>query len=86
MTAQGWIDETRDMLLSGYVEELLLLASDATSSATTLSVTGAASSGITAGVVIEINTEAMYVKLFLWVFLGLCNSYNSYTRILPVEE
>ena len=26
MTAQTWIDETRDMLLSGYVEELLLVS------------------------------------------------------------
>ena len=61
MTAQGWIEETRDMLLSGYVEELLQLASNATSSETTLTVTGAASSGITTGVIVEINTEAMYV-------------------------
>ena len=61
MTVQKWIDETRDMLLSGYVEELLLLASGVDVAATTLSVTGAADSGIITGVIIEINTEAMYV-------------------------
>ena len=46
MTAQGWIDQTRDMILSGYVEELLQLASEADASGTTLSVTGAANPGI----------------------------------------
>ena len=61
MTAQGWIDQTRDMLLSGYVEELLQLASGVDSSVTTLPVTGAANSGIAAGVVVEIDTEALYV-------------------------
>ena len=34
MTAQTWIDETRDMLLSGYVEELLLVTSPVISNAT----------------------------------------------------
>ena len=61
MTAQGWIDQTRDMILSGYVEELLQLASEADASGTTLSVTGAANSGIVTGVIIEVDLEAMYV-------------------------
>jgi hypothetical protein len=60
-TAQGWIDETRDMLLSGYVEELLELGANALIDATTVTITGAASSGIATGVIIEINVEAMYV-------------------------
>ena len=34
MTAQTWIDETRDMLLSGYVEELLEVTSPAVGNAT----------------------------------------------------
>ena len=79
MTAQGWIDETRDMLLSGYVEELLLLASDATSSATTLSVTGAASSGITTGIVIEVNTEAMYVTAVSGTDVSVIRAYGGST-------
>ena len=33
-TAQVWIDETREMLLSGYVEELLLVTSPAVTNAT----------------------------------------------------
>ena len=62
MNAQVWIDQTRDMLLSGYVEELDLviapLISDATS--TTLSVQGLAG-GISRGTVIEVGSELMYV-------------------------
>ena len=62
MTAQVWIDQTRDMLLSGDVEELDLviapLISDATS--TTLSVQGLAG-GISRGTVIEVGSELMYV-------------------------
>jgi hypothetical protein len=62
MTAQVWIDQTRDMLLSGYVEELDLviapLVSDATS--TTIYVQGLAG-GISRGTVIEIGSEFMYV-------------------------
>tara|TARA_B100000470_G_C19792412_1_gene392765 strand:+ start:556 stop:1470 length:915 start_codon:yes stop_codon:yes gene_type:complete len=58
---QGWIDETRDMLLSGYVEELLQLTTGIDDSATTLTITGASSSGIAIGVIIEIDIEAMYV-------------------------
>ena len=38
-TAQAWIDETRDMLLSGYVEELLQLGDSTDSASTSLNVT-----------------------------------------------
>ncbi len=61
MTVQKWIDETRDMLLSGYVEELLRLGGSVDAAATTLNVTGASNSGIASGVVIEVDLEAMYV-------------------------
>ena len=62
MTAQVWIDSTRDMLLSGYVEELDLVttAPSPATTGTTLVVQGIASS-IVKGVVIEVNAELMYV-------------------------
>ena len=62
MTAQVWIDSTRDMLLSGYVEELDLVttAPPPATTGTTLVVQGIASS-IVKGVVIEVNAELMYV-------------------------
>lgn len=75
-TVQKWIDETRDMLLSGYVEELLQLASDATSSATSVTVTGADNSGIVAGVVIEIDLEAMYVTSITGTEVNVIRGYG----------
>ena len=62
MTAQIWIDSTRDMLLSGYVEQLDLVttAPSPATTGTTLVVQGIASS-IVKGVVIEVNAELMYV-------------------------
>ena len=61
-TAQAWIDETRDLLLSGYVEELLVLGASAASGDTQLTITDASNSGIVPGVIIEIDSEAMYVQ------------------------
>tara|TARA_R110002050_G_scaffold284633_1_gene433928 strand:- start:2309 stop:3265 length:957 start_codon:yes stop_codon:yes gene_type:complete len=62
-TAQTWIDQTRNMLLSGYVEELLTLSSpNASTTAANFTITGAGSSGIVPGVVIEIGSELCYVK------------------------
>ena len=77
MTVQKWIDETRDMLLSGYVEELLQLASDASSSATSVFVTGADNSGIVAGVVIEIDLEAMYVTSVTGTQVNVIRGYGN---------
>ncbi len=61
-TAQAWIDETRDLLLSGYVEELLVLGASVGVSDTQLTITDATDSGIVPGVIIEIDSEAMYVQ------------------------
>ena len=77
MTAQAWIDETRDMLLSGYVEELLLLASNiGTTSETTIEVTGAGDSGIVPGVIIEISMEAMYVSAVAGSTVSVIRGYG----------
>ncbi len=79
MTAQGWIDQTRDMILSGYVEELLQLASEADASGTTLSVTGAANSGIVTGVIIEVDLEAMYVTGVSGTDVSVIRAYGGST-------
>ena len=64
-------------MLSGYVEELLQLASDASSSATSVFVTGADNSGIVAGVVIEIDLEAMYVTSVTGTQVNVIRGYGN---------
>ena len=60
-TTQAWIDATRDMLLSGYVEELdVLTGAISSTSQTTITVQGVASSWAK-GVVFEVNSEMFYV-------------------------
>ena len=76
MTVQGWIDQTRDMLLSGYVEELLQLASNVNDSGTTLSITGAPTSGIVTGVIIEVDVEAMYVTAVSGTDVSVIRAYG----------
>lgn len=76
MTVQGWIDQTRDMLLSGYVEELLQLASNVNDSGTTLSITGAPASGIVTGVIIEVDIEAMYVTAVSGTDVSVIRAYG----------
>jgi len=61
MTAQTWIDRTRDLLLSGTVESLNRL-DGAISAADTATFAVEFSTGpITAGSIIEVGTELMYV-------------------------
>jgi len=68
MTAQIWIDETRDLLLTDYVEETCELAgavSDTSTQTVSLVTPGASPASVVAGVVpgatIEVGTELMYV-------------------------
>jgi len=59
-TAQVWIDSTRDMLLSSYVEELdVLTAAITDTTVQTLQIQGTSSS-IAKGVVFEVGTEMFY--------------------------
>jgi len=60
MTAQTWIDETKNLLLTDYVEEHDVLATGVNDSATTLNFTYD-TAGIVEGSLIEIGTELMYV-------------------------
>lgn len=69
MTAQTWIDETRDLLLTDYVEEQTTLSGALTASASdnqvSLSTPGSPAvtviPGVVAGATIEAGTELMYV-------------------------
>ena len=65
MTAQTWIDATRDMLLTDYIEEQATLAGELTAASTDTSVSFSLPTAIVSGVVpgstIEIGTELMYV-------------------------
>lgn len=61
-TVQSWVDQTRNMLLSGYVEELDTLTSDISTSVTAIPLQGL-SNGIARGVIIEIDSEQMYVSI-----------------------
>lgn len=80
-TAQIWIDETRDMLLSGYVEELLLVTTPAVENATNTAfeISGASSSGIVPGVIIEIGSELMYVQTVSGTTVTVIRGYGGST-------
>ena len=78
MTAQVWIDSTRDMLLSGYVEELDIITGDVSAGASEIIVQGYASS-IVKGVVIEINAELMYVLQVASTTISVLRGYGGST-------
>ena len=63
MTAQTWIDETRDLLLTDYVEEQATLgaALDASETVVSFALPSATVPGVVAGATIEVGTELMYV-------------------------
>ena len=60
MTAQTWIDETKNLLLTDYVEEYDTLGTALNDSETTVNFTHD-TPGIVAGSIIEIGTELMYI-------------------------
>ena len=60
MTAQTWIDETKNLLLTDYVEECDTLGTLLNTTETTINFTHD-TPGIVAGAIIEIGTELMYV-------------------------
>lgn len=63
MTAQTWVDETRDLLLTDYNEEIATLGAAMDASVTTVSfeLPSTAPSGVVPGATIEVDTELMYV-------------------------
>ena len=78
MTAQIWIDSTRDMLLSGYVEELDIITGNVLVGDSEIIVQGYASS-IVKGVVIEINAELMYVLQVASTTISVLRGYGGST-------
>ena len=78
MTAQEWIDSTRDMLLSGYVEELDIITGNVLVGDSEIIVQGYASS-IVKGVVIEINAELMYVLQVASTTISVLRGYGGST-------
>jgi hypothetical protein len=78
MTAQIWIDETRDMLLSGYVEDLDIITGDVAEGASEIIVQGYASS-IVKGIVIELNAELMYVVQVVSTTVSVLRGYAGST-------
>lgn len=63
MTGQTWIDETRDLLLTDYIEEQATLGAALNSTETVVSfgLPSATVPGVVAGATIEVGTELMYV-------------------------
>ena len=63
MTAQTWIDETRDLLLTDYVEEQATLgaALNATETVVSFALPSTTPAGVVAGATIEVGAELMYV-------------------------
>ncbi len=76
-TAEAWVDETRDLLLSGYVEELLVMGASASNSDTQLIITEASDSGIVPGIIIEVNSEAMYVTKVTGTTVDVIRGYGN---------
>ncbi len=63
MTAQTWIDETRDLLLTDYVEEQATLGAslNATETVVSFALPSTSPAGVVAGATIEVGAELMYV-------------------------
>ena len=78
MSTQIWVDETRDMLLSGYVEDLDILTGEVLVGASQIIVQGYASS-IVKGVVVEINAELMYVVQVVSTTISVLRGYGGST-------
>jgi hypothetical protein len=75
MTAQTWIDRTRDLLLSGTVEPINRLNGDMSTSASTLNLEFSAGA-VVPGTVIEIGTELLYVTSVSGSLVGALRGYG----------
>ena len=79
MTVQIWIDETRDMLLSGYVEDLDIITTASVGPTDSTMVVQGISSSIVKGVVIEVNAELMYVTSITSTTVSMLRGYAGST-------
>ena len=78
MSTQIWVDEVRDMLLSGYVEDLDIITGNVLVGDSQIFVQGYASS-IVKGVVIEVNAELMYVLQVTSTTIDVLRGYGGST-------
>jgi hypothetical protein len=78
MTAQTWIDRTRDLLLAGTVEPINRINADAGSGVSTLSIEFDAGP-IVVGSLVEIGTEQMYVISVAGQSVGVIRGYGGTT-------
>ena len=81
MTAQTWIDRTRDMLLAGTVESLNRLDGEITGGAAPTFTVEFPTGPIVAGAIIEIGTELMYVTSTSGLSVTVMRGYASSTAV-----
>ena len=81
MTAQTWIDRTRDLLLSGTVESLNRLNGEITGGATATFTVEFPPGPIVPGSIIEIGTELMYVTSVSGQDVTVMRGYASSTAV-----
>jgi len=86
MTAQIWIDQTRDMLLSGYVEDLDIVTTVSVGPTDPTMVVQGVSSSIVKGVVIEVNAELMYVTSITSTTVSMIRGYAGSTAATHVAN
>ncbi len=86
MTAQIWIDDTRDMLLSGYVEDLDLVTTPPTTTTGTSMVVQGIANSIVKGVVVEVNSELMYVTDVSSTTISVMRGYAGSTAATHVAN
>ena len=80
MTAQVWVDKTRDFLLSGTVEPINRLNGDISDTASSLNVELDPDT-IVSGSIIEIGTELMYVTSVSGLSVGVIRGYGGSTAV-----
>lgn len=75
MTAQTWIDKTRDLLLAGTVEPINRLNADMSAGASTATIEFDAGP-IVVGTVLEVGTEQMFVTSVSGTTVGVIRGYG----------
>lgn len=80
MTAQAWVDRTRDLLLAGTVEAINRLTADVTSSDSTLSLEFDPGP-VVVGTLVEVGTELMYVVTVSGQSVGVIRGYGGSTAV-----
>ena len=86
MTAQTWIDRTRDLLLSGTVETINRLNGVINSTTSGTFTIELAAGPIAPGAVVEIGTELMYVTSVSGLNVGVIRGYGGSTAATHADN